>query len=117
MEEREYKVGLLNPNDLSSLSTILHFYERYLLSTASSSAKRRRQITEVQVLLMKVHLLAPSKATVLTIEEVDHINAALTIFHSHVKSGIPQSKSRDEILERCEMLREYIVRVFTSKQA
>jgi hypothetical protein len=112
VEEKGNMIAAINSNDLSALSNILYFYKRYLGRVVAPSTKRTRQVTEVQILLTKVQLLASAKAAVLTFDEVDHIDNAIKIFTSQVKNKIPQSKNRDDILESCEGLREYIVKAF-----
>ena len=116
MEEQEKLVAQVAPHDLYALSVILQFYERYLRDTAAPSARRSRQIVEVQLLIVKCFQLPLSQAMVLTCHEVEQINAAIRIFSAQVSMKIPQSKDRDGVLESCEKLREYIVSVFAPKQ-
>jgi hypothetical protein len=112
MEEREEVVAAMNPNDLNALASILFFYERYLWSFTAPSAARTRQITEIQFLLVKVQLLASTKAATLTFDEIDYIEAALRTFTSQMQQKMPQSKNRDDVLESCEGLREHLVNAF-----
>jgi hypothetical protein len=118
VEEREQQaLAQLSPNDLSALSTILQFYERFLWNMTAPSAKRSKQIVEVQLLIVKLFQLPKRNAMVLTLSEVGYINSALQIFLSQVKQKIPPSRNRDEVLESCEWLREYMGAVFAHKQA
>jgi hypothetical protein len=107
-------IAEISPNELNVLATILSFYEHYLLRRAAPSAKRSRQITEIQFLQVKLQLLASAKAAVFTFEVLDCIDAAMNIFSSQVRQKIPPSKNRDEILESCEGLRAYLAKTFAS---
>jgi hypothetical protein len=117
VEERANQIAQLSLNELSALSAILQFYERYLWNTAAPSAKRSRQWVEVYALIVKLFLLPSEKAIVLTVDEVGYLKAALNIFTSQIVNTIPPSESRDGVLESCHQLQEYIVTVFTPKQA
>jgi hypothetical protein len=117
VEEREAQIVQLSLNELYALSAILQFYERYLWNTAAPSAKRSRQWVEVYALIVKLFLLPSEKAIKLTVDEVGYLKAALNIFTSHVENKIPPSESRDGVLESCHQLQEYIVTIFTPKQA
>ena len=117
MDENNGPVAVLTPNDLHALSSILYFYERWLWSNLSPSAKRTKQVTEVQMLLVKVSLLGNAKITVLTLDEVEHITSAIRIFSTQLREKMPQSKNRDDVLESCEQLLSYIVTTFTPDKA
>jgi hypothetical protein len=116
VEEQEKPLAQVSPHDLYALSVILQFYERYLRETAAPSARRSRQIVEIQLLIVKSFQLPLSQAMVLTCNEVEQINAAIRIFSAQVSMKIPQSKDRDGVLESCEKLRDYIVSVFASRR-
>lgn len=113
MKENTGPVATIGQNNLNALSNILYFYERWLWNTLAPSIKRSKQITEVQLLLVKVSLLGSSKIAPLTFDEAEYINSAIKVFEQHVRKKIPQSKDRDEVLTSCEGLRSYIVTTFT----
>src|SRR5690349_2935923 len=95
-------IGKLTLNDLSVLSTMLQFYERYLWNTLAPSVKRTRQMTEIQLVIVKVYQLPQSPAMLLTVREMAYINAAITLFINQVKQRIEPPKNRDEVLASCE---------------
>lgn len=105
-------IAEISPNELNVLATILSFYEQHLLMRAAPSAKRTRQITEIQFLQVKLHLLASARAATLTFEELDCLDAALNTFSYQVRQKIPPSTNRDELLESCEGLRHYLAEAF-----
>lgn len=109
--------GFIGPDDLNTLAHILHFYERWMLNTMAPSAKRSKNLTEIQFLQVKLGLLSVNTGIKLTYDEVDHIIYAMQMFITQIKVKIPQSKSRDGVIISCEQLRMYIVSTFASKQA
>lgn len=116
MEENHQPVAVLGQHDLSALASILYFYERWLQHTLAPSKKRSRQITEVHLLVVKVSLLGITNAATLTVEDVEHITSAISVFSAHVRNRIPASKDRDGVLESCEGLRNYFATTFAPSQ-
>ncbi len=114
MEENNGPVAAINPSDINALAHILSFYERWILNTLAPSAKRSKQVSQVQFLLVKVSLPGSSRVAVLTYDEVACIDYALSVFTQQVREKIPQSISREGVLESCEGLREYLVKSLTS---
>jgi hypothetical protein len=114
--KEETPVALIGLNDAEAVSNILTFYECYLLATCASSAKRKRQLADVQGLLAKVLLPDTAKAAVLTHEEVACMNSAMNVFIAQVRAKIPASINRDAVIESCEQLRAYIATTFASKK-
>src|SRR6266496_2122616 len=82
--------------------------------SGAPSAKRSKQVSQVQFLLVKVSLPGSSRVAVLTYDEVACIDYALSVFTQQVREKIPQSISREGVLESCEGLREYLVKSLTS---
>lgn len=115
MEEDTPTAGI-GLNDMQAVSDILTFYRRYLLATLVPSAKRSRQISTVQGLLVKVLVSGTSKVAVLTYAEVACINSAIAVFIAQVRAKIPASTQRDAVIESCEQLRAYIATTFTPKK-
>ncbi len=103
--------GVVSPNDLAALRVILQFYERYLYNTAAPSAKRSRQVVEVYFLMVKLSFYAG--ATVLTVDDVEHIKMALGTFIGQARLKVPGSPGRDEIVENCERLLTYFSKTYS----
>jgi hypothetical protein len=114
VEENSGPVAAINPSDINALAHILSFYERWIVNTLAPSSTRNKQVSQIQFLLVKVSLLGSSKVAVLTYDEVACIDDALSVFTQQVREKIPQSKSREGVLESCEELREYLVKSLTS---
>lgn len=110
--EEEKPIGLINSGDITALIHILYFHQRWMLTTLAPSAKRSKSISEIEFLTVKLSLLATSKAVILTYDEIEHIKYAIGNFISQVKAKMSQSKSRDEVIESSEQLRDFIVATF-----
>jgi hypothetical protein len=65
---------------------------------------------EIQLLLVKMPLLATSKIGVFTPAEVGYIDEAIRVFITRAKEKIPPSESRDEVIVSREELRGYLVK-------
>ena len=117
MEEDTGPVAAISQNDLIALTSILSFYKRWLQRTMAPSIKKNGMITEVQLLIVKVSLLASSKIAIVTFHDVEYLTSAISTFSQQVREKIPLSKGREEILESCEGLRSYIVATFKPDKA
>lgn len=115
MEDGKEPVAGLTLQHLIAISSILYFYERHLWNFTAPSVKRTKQLVEVQMLLVKMPLLAMSKTGVFTPSEIGYIESAINLFMAQAKGKIPQSENRDEVIESCEELREYLVSKFISQ--
>jgi hypothetical protein len=110
MEDGNELVAGLTLNQLTALSNLLYFYERHIWNFATPSPKRTRQLVDIQMLLVKMPLLATSKIGVFTQAEVGYMEAAIETFVKQSKERIPQSESRDAVIESCEELKNYLVK-------
>jgi hypothetical protein len=109
MENGRDLVAGITQNHLNAITCILYFYDRHLWNFVAPSPKRTRQILEVQLLLVKLQLLATSKVGTLTPAEIGYIESAIKVFTTQAKEKTPQSESRDDVLASCEDLREHLV--------
>jgi hypothetical protein len=112
MEENNQPVAALNQNDLNVLASILTFYGQWLQYHLAPSAKRSKQLAEIQLLSVKISLLGTTKIVTLMFDEVEYITSAIRTFSVHIREKIPPSKNRDAVLESCEGLRNYIAATF-----
>lgn len=110
MEEGQEQVAGLTLQQLMVLSNILYFYERHIWHFATPTPKRARQLLDIQLLLVKMPLLASSKIGIFTPAEVGYMEAAIETFVKQAREKIPQSENRDAVIEGCEELREYLVK-------
>lgn len=110
MEEGKELVASISLRQLTVISHILYFYERHLWRDASPSPQRARQLTEMQLLLVKLPLLATARLGIFTQAEVGYMDIAIQTFIKQAKEKIPQSESRDAVIEGCEELRGYLVK-------
>jgi hypothetical protein len=113
--EEEKPIGVISPGDITALIHILYFYQRWMLATLAPSAKRSRNVSEIEFLTVKLSLLATSKTVILTYDEVEHIKYAIGNFISQIKARMPQSKNRDAVIESSEQLRDFIIATFAEK--
>jgi hypothetical protein len=79
-KETEKELVGITQNHLNAITCILYFYDRHLWNFMAPSPKRTRQILEVQLLLVKIQLLATSKIGTLTPAEVGYIESAIKVF-------------------------------------
>jgi hypothetical protein len=112
MEEDGEKIAGITPSELSAITHLLYFYERHLWNFIAPSAKRTKLIVEIQLLIVKVQLLASSKVGAFTPVEVGYIEAAISIFITQAKERVTQSESRDAVITSCVELREYLRQTF-----
>lgn len=110
MEENQELVAGLTLNHLTAISSLLYFYERHIWNFGAPSPRRTRQLVEIQMLLVKMPLLATSKIGIFTPAEVGYMEAAIETFVKQARERIPQSESRDAVIESCEALREYLTK-------
>lgn len=110
--QEEIPTAVLGLNDREALINIVTFYQRYLRAMPSASAKRKRQLAEVQGVLAKVLMHGTSTAAMLTYAEVACIDSAISAFVAQVKAKIPKSQDRDGVIESCQQLRTYMVTTF-----
>jgi hypothetical protein len=68
-EDGELVAGVIQ-NHLNAISSLLSFYERHLWNFVTPSAKRTRQIVEIQLLIVKVQPLSSSKMGAFTSSEI-----------------------------------------------
>ncbi|SRR5579875_1470137 len=108
-EGKELFVGLTHQH-LQAISAILYFYERHLWNFTAPSAKRTKQLTEIQLLLVKIQLLSIERIGSLTLEDIGYIDTAIRAFVIQAKEKIPQSESRDAVIDGCMEIREYLNR-------
>jgi len=102
--------GVISPNDLAALRVILQLYECHICNTATPSAKRSRQIVEIDFLVVKLSFF--EGATVLTADDVEHIKMALGTFIGQARLKVPGSKGRDETVENCERLLTFFSKTY-----
>jgi hypothetical protein len=110
MDDEQELVAGLTLQQLMAVSNILYFYERHIWHFATPTPKRTRQLVEIQMLLVKMPLLATSKIGIFTPSEVGYMEAAIEAFVKQAREKIPQSENRDAVIESCEELREYLVK-------
>jgi hypothetical protein len=110
MDDGKELVAGLTMQQLMAISSILYFYERHIWHFATPTPKRTRQLVEIQMLLVKMPLLATSKIGIFTPSEVGYMEAAIETFVKQAKEKVAQSESRDAVIEGCEELREYLVK-------
>src|SRR5437763_10538614 len=72
MEEDGVLVAGVIQSHLSAISSLLSFYERHLWNFVTPSAKRTRQIVEIQLLIVKVQPLSSSKMGAFTSSEIGY---------------------------------------------
>lgn len=108
-EDKELVAGI-TPQHLTVITWLLYFYEQYLWRFTVPSVKRTRMITEIQLLLIKTQLLSSAKIGAFTPSEIGYIEMAIKSFTTQAQEKIPQSETRDAIIEGCEELREYLVK-------
>ena len=70
-EDGELVAGVIQ-NHLNAISSLLSFYKRHLWNFVTPSAKRTRQIVEIQLLIVKVQLLSSSKMGTFTSSEIGY---------------------------------------------
>src|SRR6266699_4126604 len=103
--ERRMKVAI-SRNDIQALGAALQFYWHFLLYNNAPSAKRSREMIEVQLLVVKIYLLPSVDLVDLAIEELGHMQAALNVLISQAKQRVPETRGRDETIASCERLRD-----------
>ncbi len=113
MEEEKELIAGITLQHLTAISSILYFYERHLWNFAAPSPKRTRQLIEIQMLLVKMPLLATSKIGIFTPAEVGYMEAAIETLVKQAREKITQSENRDAVIASCEELREYLVKTLT----
>jgi hypothetical protein len=104
VDTNDQVMGALSFNELSALSAILQFYERYLWNRMSPSAKRSRLSLEVSLLIVKLSLLPEGFIATLQAEDIDYINDALSVFTSQVTMKQPPSEGQTSVLQSCYQL-------------
>jgi hypothetical protein len=108
--ERDMIAGVVSPNDLVALRVILQLYERHIWNTAAPSAKKSRQIVEIDFLVVKLSFY--EGATVLTVDDVERIKMALGTFIGQVRLKGLGSIGGDGVLESCEQLLAYFSKIY-----
>ncbi|SRR6266568_4538440 len=99
---------VISQNYAQVLGAVLQFYWHFMLYSNAPSAKRSREVIEVQLLIVKINLLPCVNLRDLTIEELGHMKAALNTLISQAKQRVPETRGRDETIASCERIRDDI---------
>jgi hypothetical protein len=113
----------LSINDLTAIGHALFPYAQFVHRIIPPSEERRCILIIIEQLRRKIASFQSSNSASreeqfsITEGEWRIIDAALSTFLDGVQRLIPQSTERDEIIQACHKLRQYLVTAFSSRES